>query len=85
MSDALHVELPRFEERDQLVAVLAERGYDARAVDGDSPAIEIPCGSDSRAACDDLVAELESIVGELDVPLILARDDGVVFLRPPAA
>ena len=82
----LHVDVPRVLERDQLLAALKEHGYEARATEDDGwPAIEIPCGGDAGSACDDLVAELERLVGDLDAPLIPVRGDGVVYLRPPAS
>ena len=82
---AVHVETARFADRDRVVQALAARGHETRPIDEDGlPAIEVPCGGDSEAACDDLIAELESLVGELDAPLVPIRGDGVVFLRPPA-
>ncbi len=85
MSDELHVDVPRVQERDRLLQALAERGHKARPIDDDGwPAIELPCGADADKGCDDLLSELESLVGELEVPLVPVRGDGVVYLRPPA-
>jgi hypothetical protein len=83
--DEVHVELPRINDRDQVLQALAQRGHEARPTEEDGwPAIEVPCGGDAGSACDDLVAELETLVGELEVPLVPVRGDGVIYLRPPA-
>jgi hypothetical protein len=85
--DEVHVELPRITDRDQVLEALAQRGHEARPTEQDGwPAIEVPCGEGNAGkTCDDLVAELETLVGELDVPLVPVRGDGVVYLRPPAS
>jgi hypothetical protein len=83
--DDVYVELPRINDRDRVLDALAQRGHEARPTEEDGwPAIEVPCDRESASACDDLVGELETLVGELDVPLVPVRGDGVVYLRPPA-
>jgi hypothetical protein len=83
--DDVYVELPRINDRDRVLDALAQRGHEARPTEeGGWPAIEVPCDRDAASACDDLVGELEALVGELDVPLVPVRGDGVVYLRPPA-
>jgi hypothetical protein len=83
--DEVHVELSRTNDRDQVLQALAQRGHEARPTEEDGwPAIEVPCDGDAARACDDLVAELETLVGELAVPLVPVRGDGVIYLRPPA-
>ena len=83
--DEVYVELPRIKDRDEVLQALAQRGHEARPTEEDGwPAIEVPCDGDSDRACDDLAAELETLVGELEVPLVPVRGDGVIYLRPPA-
>ena len=86
VSDSVQVGVPRTVDRDHVLEALAERGHQARALDDDqNVALEIPCGGDAVAACNELLAELEALVGELDVPLVPVLGDGAVFLRPPAS
>jgi hypothetical protein len=83
--DEVYVELPRIKDRDRVLDALARRGHEARPTEEDGwPAIEVSCDGEAGNACDDLVAELETLVGDLDVPLVPVRGDSVVYLRPPA-
>jgi hypothetical protein len=83
--DDVYVELPRINDRDRVLDALAQRGHEARPTEEDGwPAVEVPCDGDAGSACDDLLGELEALVGELDVPLVPVRGEGVVYLRPPA-
>jgi hypothetical protein len=85
VADEVYVELPRVADRDRVLEALAQRGHEARPAEEDGwPAIEVPCDGDADTACADLVGELEALVGELDVPLVPVRGEGVVYLRPPA-
>ncbi|MBD0348956.1 MAG: hypothetical protein ICV59_07375 [Thermoleophilia bacterium] len=86
MPDRVQVEMPRVVERDRVLEALRQRGHEARPLDDDqNVALEVPCGGESAAACSELLAELEALVGELDVPLVPVLGDGAVFLRPPAS
>ncbi len=75
------IETARIVDRDQLVTLLREQGVEAHVLDD---GLEIPCDDDTSRLCDELVARLESWIGELGVPLVPERGDGRVFLRPPA-
>jgi hypothetical protein len=82
VGDSLRVDLARIEERDQLVAALAERGYEARPLDDEGwAALDVPYGDGGH---DGLVSELESLVSELGLPVVPVRGEGVLYLRPPA-
>jgi hypothetical protein len=83
--DDVHIEVSRVNDRDQVLAALAKLGHEGRATEVDGwPAIEVPCGDEEGRACADLAAELETVVGELAVPLVPVQGEGVVYLRPPA-
>ncbi len=61
-----------------------ERGYVARPVDETARlGFEIDC-DDSERSCDELLHEMEMLVGQLGTPFIPVRGDGFVFLRPPS-
>ena len=86
MAGSVEVGTPRIVDRDRLLDALRARGHEARLLDDDANvSLEVPCGGDAPAACSELVAELEALVGELDVPLVPVLGDGAVFLRPPAS
>jgi hypothetical protein len=66
-----------------LVSSLQERGLDARMGDEEAePVIEV---SSAETAADDVVAQVESVLVKLDLPLVTEKGDGQVYIRPPAA
>jgi len=68
---------------DALLSALKERGLDAEIADEEGePVIEIPC---AESDADRVVAEVETVLGELTLPLVPQKGDGKVFVRPPAA
>lgn len=80
----MKVELARYPDRDLVIHALRAQGYAPRAVDADGVVgVEIPCGGDEGRACEELLHELETIVGDLDVPFVPVQGDGFIFLRPP--
>jgi hypothetical protein len=81
MSNQIQVEAARIPDRDRLLEALCDHGLDARAVD--EVCIEIPCGDDTDAACDELHSYVEGIVMELGAPFVPIKHDGVVYIRPP--
>lgn len=85
VQETVHVEVARYGDRDALIEVLRAHGYEPRAVEEDGAiGVEIPCGGDAQRLCDDLLGELESLVAELDAPLVPVLAEHAVFLRPPA-
>ena len=85
MSETISVEVARYRERDLLGKALEERGYDATPVEEMGRlGFDVVCDDgNSGAACDDMLHEMELLVGELDLPFIPIRGEGFVFLRPP--
>lgn len=86
MSETISVEVARYRERDLLGKALEERGYKATPVEevGGRLGFDVVCDDgDSGPACDDLLHEMELLVGDLELPFIPIRGDGFVFLRPP--
>ena len=63
MSDMVHLEAARIPDRDRLLQELRDAGLDARPVD--EVCIEVPCGSDTEAASDSLLAETEHLITSL--------------------
>ena len=85
MSDTVGVEVARYKERDLLGAALEERGYRATPVEerGGRLGFDVQVDDGHAAGADDLLHQLELLVGELDLPFIPVRGDGFVALRPP--
>ena len=81
MTDTVHVEAARIPDRDRLLRELQEAGLDARAVD--EVCIEVPCGDDADAACDDLMAHAESVITSIGAPFVPMKHEGVIYIRPP--
>ena len=84
MSQTIGVEVARYRERDLLGKALEERGFTATPVEerGGRLGFDVQC-EDGDGACDDLMHQLELLVGELELPFIPQRGDGFVALRPP--
>jgi hypothetical protein len=74
-------------DRDALLSALEQRGLEPRVTDhAGEPVIEIPCEeSDVARLCDDVMAEVETLLAEQSLPLVPERDENRVFVRPPAA
>ena len=81
MTDTVHVEAARIPYRDRLLQELKEAGLDARPVD--EVCIEVPCGDDTAAACDDLMAHAESVIESIGAPFVPMKHEGVIYIRPP--
>ena len=45
--------------------------------------IEVPCGDDTEAACDDLIAYAETVITSIGAPFVPIKNDGVIYIRPP--
>jgi hypothetical protein len=86
MTESIELQVARVVDRDALVAALREQGIESEPIeDGDVLGVRVPCDDgESERTCDDLLARLELIVAEADLPLVPQRGDGFVFLRPPA-
>ena len=81
MADTVQVEAARIPDRDRLLRELREAGLDARAVE--EVCIEVPCGDDTDAACDDLMVHAESVITSIGAPFVPIKHDGVIYIRPP--
>jgi hypothetical protein len=81
MSETVHVEAARIPDRDRLLEELVAAGLEARAVD--EVCIEVPCGDDTNAACDDLLVHAENVIVSLGAPFVPIKHDGVIYIRPP--
>ena len=77
----VQVEAARIPDRDRLLHELQQAGLDARAVD--EVCIEVPCGDDNDAACDDLLAHAEHVIQSLGAPFVPMKHEGVIYIRPP--
>jgi hypothetical protein len=85
MSESVELQVARVVDRDALVAALREQGIESEPIeDGDVLGVRVACGDgEAERTCDELLARLELLVAEADLPLVPQRGDGFVFLRPP--
>ena len=81
MATTVHVEAARIPDRDRLLQELQEAGLDARPIE--EVCIEVPCGDDTDAACDDLMVHAESVITSIGAPFVPIKHDGVIYIRPP--
>jgi hypothetical protein len=81
VTETVHVEAARIPDRDRLLRELREAGLDARPVD--EVCIEVPCGDDADAACDDLISHAESVITSIGAPFVPVKHEGVIYIRPP--
>jgi hypothetical protein len=83
VSESVTVEAARIPDRDRLLKELTDAGITARAVE--EVCIEVPCGDDAGAACDDLYAHAESVIMSLGAPFVPIKHEGVIYIRPPVS
>ena len=83
MATTVHVEAARIPDRDRLLQELRDAGLEARAVD--EVCIEVPCGDDTDAACDDLMGHAESVITSIGAPFVPIKHAGVIYIRPPVS
>jgi hypothetical protein len=81
MTEIVHVEAARIPDRDRLLRELQEAGLDARAVD--EVCIEVPCGDNTAAACDELIAHAENVITSIGAPFVPMKHEDVIYIRPP--
>jgi hypothetical protein len=81
MSSTVQVEAARIPDRDRLLRELLDAGLDARPVD--EVGIEVPCGDDTSAACDEVLGYAESMIMSIGAPFVPIEHDGVIYIRPP--
>jgi hypothetical protein len=77
MPESIELETARAVDRDAVLELLAQRGLDAKA-GADDLVIDVRGGD-----CAELLAELEALVREAELPLVPVEADGRIFLRPP--
>jgi hypothetical protein len=66
---------------DALLSALEQSGLDAQVVDREGETV-IEIDADSG---EDALAKVESVLGELELPLVPEQADGKIYVRPPAA
>jgi hypothetical protein len=81
MATSVHVEAARIPDRDRLLRELLDAGLDAQPID--EVCIEVPCGDDADAACDDLIAYAETVITSIGAPFVPIKHEGVIYIRPP--
>src|SRR5262249_45547097 len=72
----MHVEVPRIPDRDALVTLLRDDGFDARPVD--ELGIEVTGEGD-------VLGDLETWIARTAIPLVPQPTAGSISLRPPAS
>jgi len=80
-SETVVVEAARIPDRDRLLRELREAGIEAQAVD--ELCLEVPCGDDADAACDELFAYAEATVMRIGAPFVPIVHEGTIYIRPP--
>ena len=85
MADEIELQVARVVDREALLEMLRAQGVDAEPLEGDEVlGVRIPCGDgESERACEELLARMEVLVADTELPLVPQRGDGFVFLRPP--
>ena len=76
MSEVIRVHAARIPDRDRLLAMLSDRGHDARAVDE----VQIDVYGDPAPH---LYGELEDAVMQIGDAFVPVKHDGVIYVRPP--
>ena len=83
VDETIQVEAARIPDRDRLLQELRDAGLDARPVGEVS--IEVPCGSDTDGASDELLAQTEHMIQSLGAPFVPQKHEGVIYIRPPVS
>jgi hypothetical protein len=83
MSNQIQVEAARIPDRERLLQALRDAGLDAKP--SNDVGIEIVCGDDTNAACDELHSYVEGIVMDLGAPFVPIKHEGVIYVRPPVS
>jgi hypothetical protein len=78
---SVQVEAARIPDRDRLLEELRAAGLDARPVE--EVCIEVPCGDDTDAAANELLAKTEHLITSLGAPFVPLKHEGVIYIRPP--
>jgi hypothetical protein len=78
---SVQVEAARIPDRDRLLEELRAAGLDARPVE--EVCIEVPCGADTDAAANELLAKTEHLITSLGAPFVPLKHEGVIYIRPP--
>jgi hypothetical protein len=78
---SVQVEAARIPDRDRLLKELRAAGLDARPVE--EVCIEVPCGDDTDAAANELLAKTEHLITSLGAPFVPLKHEGVIYIRPP--
>jgi hypothetical protein len=78
---SVQVEAARIPDRDRLLKGLRAAGLDARPVE--EVCIEVPCGDDTDAAANELLAKTEHLITSLGAPFVPLKHEGVIYIRPP--
>jgi hypothetical protein len=83
VDEIVQVEAARIPDRDRLLQELRDAGLDAHPVGEVS--IEVPCGSDTDSASDELLAQTEHMIQSLGAPFVPQKHEGVIYIRPPVS
>ncbi len=81
MSNVIQVEAARIPDRDRLLRLLLEHGYDAEAEDEVGIVVR-PSGS-SPHSTDDVYREVEDTVLAIGSVFVPVKHEDVIYLRPP--
>jgi hypothetical protein len=79
MERLIQIEAARIPDRDRMLAILANNGTDARAVD--EVGIRVHC--DDGGCGPAVYSHVEDTVLDLGSAFVPIKHDGVIYLRPP--
>ena len=80
MSEIVHVQAARIPDRDRLLAMLADNGHDARAVDEVGIDVHVEENATTTPAIYNQVEDAVMDIGDSFVPV---KHQGVIYVRPP--
>ncbi len=65
--------------------VLAAHGVEAAASEDGYVSVEVPCGEDDQRDCQELMADIEALLTEENLPFVPEEIEGRIVIRPPAS
>ena len=80
---SVQVEAARIPDRDRLLQLLHDEGIDARPIG--EVELQVPCGDNEDAACDELLGQVEGVIFDLGAAFIPQKHEGVIYIRPPVS
>jgi hypothetical protein len=68
-----------------VVEALTEHGVESTANEDGFVSVDVPCGKDEERDCQELLAEIEALLTEKNLPFVPEEIEGRIVIRPPAS